>query len=306
MPFDRELYAVNFNNGNLTPHVNPNGWPAMVLFPAENNQTAEISNDNLGLRLLIKPTTDTGASIDVMVFPPGGVEINSRHLLRVTFDLPWAEGFPLGTGGPEDGVFEPIPSLSDQSSQVVGYESLDQSAASTVSGPQFTTPESWAVVLSFSPQDFLSSAAANVTCQFNPAGVRVNTPGPLQIVDPINGSADRANVLIRPLDYHLFQERGDRVALFTLEHSFCGYNAEAIGHTAGCGFLTVAIPVVPSSQAEEVLQDHRVYTSDKLTSVRPRISTVPTLGVSLGTQTGVGRMSVRLRSFAVWVNDPLP
>ena len=306
MPFDKQLYAVNFNNGNLQPHVNTNSWPDMVVTPSD-PAIAETSPHPLGLRLRIKPTEGTGASIDVVLLPPGGLDFDTRLLTRTTFDLPFAEGRRLDPGGPIEGEVEPIARPRDDQSQTDAYDQAGGSLASAIPAqPVLSVPEPWAVALNFSRGKILSPADAIVTCQFRTDGVRLNTPGPLQI-DPATSQPDKASLLISPLDYRQFEERAHRLAHFTLEHSFCGYNAEANEHTAGCGFLTIAIPVFQGGTiSEQVLRDHRVYTSNKLTSVSPPITAIPSLGVSIATQTGIGNISVRLRSFSVWINEKLP
>lgn len=72
---------------------------------------------------------------------------------------------------------------------------------------------------------------------------------------------------------------------FSLEHTYGGFNIDTLGHSAGCGSLHIS----------GVGSDQRVFSHTGLAAA-PSIGAV---GVGLGTLEGIGRMSVRLRSFSV-------
>ncbi|HKP68409.1 MAG TPA: hypothetical protein VJV05_03930 [Pyrinomonadaceae bacterium] len=277
MPFEN-VYRVNFANGNLQPDWNPIGWPRMkVTDPA----TAAADPEGLKLSLVRRPTGPADPlSTDVYVAPRGGLSLDARLLLRVGFDLPNAvpARFPRGV--------EPIP------------------------------PEPWAVTLWVSPTTQLASTTSlNVTCQFRTPGIRLNTPGSLQ--------KDQGATSDAPLDYLSYQRHQARAPgsndyyievgppVFTLEHSFCGWNARTNGHTPGMGALEILRPWLehPPWSRNPKVKDHRVYSSTAMlppgatTSIQDKIRA---LGVSIATINGMGRMSARLRTFEIWVNVSAP
>jgi hypothetical protein len=280
----------------------------------------------LNLRITRKLTVPSGspAMNSVYVIPPGGLSLDTRLFMSVTFDLPRAGGFPLEHGPFAEevevtrgrGVHGTFPGAAEP------WESLPAGGSGpSPLGGRISVPEPWAVVLRVSPVDGLLSedSTVNVTCQFNRAsnGVRLNTPragarGALQ--------TDKAQNLESPLDYGSYQSgymaRGNDLAgqdpvpgergvpspgdppVFTLGHSFCGWNA-AIGHTPGNGSLVIA-------REESEVRDHRVYSSNSLISAGPAQTSetrIRALGISLATLHGYGWMSVRLRTFSLSFND---
>jgi len=266
MPF-KPTYFVKFAHGNLTPNLKPKGWPGMTL-------SAPTQSDPYGLRFKItRLPSDPPQRQSVYVVPPYDLPIETRLLLRVTFDLPYAEGF--SDHGPFSGETELPGSLA----------LVDPSSP--------TVPEPWAVALSVSTENHLASARnASTTCQFHHLhGLRLNTTG-LQV-------DQAAGLEGPPIDYDKYLGVDDAdgahkpPTIFILEHSFCGQGAATIGHTAGTGFLKI-------SRGGSSLNDHRVYSSTTLTN--PSAGPIRALGISLSTLVGVGQMSVRLRSFGVWFN----
>src|SRR5829696_6726487 len=103
MPFV-QIYAVRFRNGNLHPHVNPKGWPDMVYSPSTaSNQAQRIPHpQGLTLKITRGLAVDAPSAMNsIYVVPPAGnVRLDTRLFIRITFDLPRAEGLPLGDHGP--------------------------------------------------------------------------------------------------------------------------------------------------------------------------------------------------------------
>ena len=263
MPFV-ETYAVKFSTGNLLPHVNVNNWPDMEL-----STPTDSTPDSSGLTLEIsrQPPDDPGKRNSVFVVPPGGVPLDSRLLMRLTFDRPRA--IPQG-----------------------------------VLLPGVLPPEPWAVALHVSPaNDLLGDRMVHVTCQFNRRfdGVRLNTPTGLQtdqaglLESPLDFDRYQGGPMVLPDGTVEVVEP----PIFTLEHSFCGRDTAANKHVVGSGRLAIA----RTSQPE--VRDHRVYSSDALRHAGPPVSSIGALGVSLGTIDGIGTMKVRLRTFSVWFNASL-
>jgi hypothetical protein len=173
-----------------------------------------------------------------------------------------------------------------------------------------SVPEPWAVALDVSTLDtFPNDDTDAVTCQFHrrdtQSGVRINTPFALQ--------TDRLFYLETPLDYSRYESIGEHgPALFTLEHSFCGAalvtkskNPDTLPwHTSGVGSLKILGYSPDAGQTK--MRDHRVYSSTKLALTSPPPPDPPptnirALGVTLGSVGGAGQMSVRLRSFSIWL-----
>lgn len=316
MPFV-EMYSVNFGNGNVHPHVDVNGWSDMALFPSTPDATADRSPDASGYnfritRELSVPAGTSARNSAYVVPPAGGLSLDTRLLLRATFDRPSAEGFSLADHGPLGGEVEPIAAAASAKRASPRGKAESREVSRTLSpGPSVadvSVPEPWAVALSVSPtSDLLSDRMVNLTCQFNRVfdGVRLNTPKDPQGTGSLQ--ADKAACLESPLDYGLYQggymafpNGTDGVVdppIFSLEHSFCGWNAETNDHTPGSGTLKI----YRSWQPE--VQDHRVFSSDAIASYPGQVTAIGALGVSLVTLSGFGRMSVRLRTFSIWVNE---
>ena len=316
MPF-KEIYAVSFENLNLHPHLNLLNWPDMQLMVTPDSQGEWLPHwAGTTLRITRGPVVDAttpAVKNNAFVVPPvGSLPIESRLLLRATFDSPLAEGFD------SDGNLHPIPSFGTGSDHgPLGGEfedpgksvviDPDPNAAPAIPASQLSIPEPWAVALNIGVDgNFLSDTTLHMTCQFNrrpPTGVRLNTPSGLQ--------TDQANYLESPLNYKSYQgglispfdDRWIQPPVFSLAHSFCGIagNDGEILHTSGSGFLKLTRIWPPE------LRDHRVYSSRSLTDdTEDIITSIGALGVTVATNTGVGRMSARLRSFSVWINEPLP
>lgn len=301
MPFI-ETYSVRFANGNLHPHVNLRGWPDMLVSAPTPDDQAQSFVDAWGrvLRITRIATAEGPARNNLYLVPPGGLTLDHRFFLRVTFDLPLAEGFSPA------GELEPIPPMT-LSPDVHGPLEGSIELPGSPGGPSgLSVPEPWAVVLSVSAAtDLLGDRMVNLTCQFNRQfnGVRLNTPSDLLGIGALQ--KDKAACLEMPLDYSSYQ--GGYMAfpngtdgfveppVFSLEHSFCGWNAGANGHTPGYGSLKI----VRAKQFE--VSDHRVFSSNALTAPAP-VTSIGALGVSLVTLNGVGRMRVRLRTFTIWFN----
>lgn len=314
MPFV-ETYAVNFSNGNIHPHLDLNGWSDMQLFPPTPDEFADRFPDSSGYTFTITRNLTVPADVPARnnaYLVPVGLPLDARLFMRVTFDLPRAEGFFLFEHGPLGDEFEPI----DEGSSAVRGRFADEieppGGLSSGLGPiggKFSVPEPWAVVLNVSPTgDLLSDWMVNLTCQFNRNpqfnGVRLNTPT-IQDIGALQ--TDKAAPLESPLDYGIYQggymafpNGTDGVVdppIFSLEHSFCGWNAEANKHTPGSGSLKI----LRTWQSD--VQDHRVFSNNALPSFPGQVESIGALGVSLVTLSGYGRMSVRLRTFSIWMNE---
>jgi len=301
MPFG-ELYAVNFANGNRHPHVDLNGWGDLLVAPPVRALLANSFGVSEGLVLELARGEAAGtdsAQTALYLAPAGGIALDSRLLMRVTFDRPRAEGFPLDSHGE---FAEEI----ERAQRSTGEEGRPGRAAE-IPGSVFpadfgstpgtlTVPEAWAVALLLSPGQNLAQPQMSIaTCQFRTNGVRLNTPGSIQ--------RDPAAALESPLNYDAY--KGGYIAfpngsdgevdppIFTLEQSFCGVAPEEDIPTVGCGLLTI------SRSWLEPRRDHRLFSSSALTS--PLAPNIGALGVALAAL-GLGRMTVRLRSFEVLRN----
>lgn len=264
-----EAYSVDFANGNRHPHVNLNGWPDMDFSPVTDADHAQRVSDPEGIVLaltrdwLARKTALNSVYVKLPASGKQSVLLESRLLMRVTFDVPQAKGL--------------------QSPPAHG-----------------STPEPWAVALNVSPVDAIpppitvpATQMVNVTCQFHRkdqlSGVRLNTPGALQPDGPAH--------LESPLNYGDYQASSIAPpALFTLEHWFCGKGLAGNKHIPGGCSLKIS----RGAQCEGI--DQRVYSSDVLSAAAASTSTIGALGVSLVTKDGFGRISVRLRTFSIWIN----
>jgi hypothetical protein len=315
MPF-KEIYAVSFEYHNLHPNLNLYNWPDMQEIATPANQ-AQSQADWAGTTFLITrgpvidPVPPTAMSSVFVIPPADSLPIESRLLLRATFDKPMAEFFDA------DGNLHPVPSLGtgpdhgplggefEEPGKSVAIEP-EPNTAPAIPASQLT-PEPWAVVLNAGVDgNFLTATTVFVSCQFHrrgPSGVRLNTPGSLQ--------NDQANYLESPLNYKSYQggliaPRDDRwiqPPLFSLAHSFCGIgaNQSEILHTSGSGFLKLTRIWPPE------LRDHRIYSCKSLTDDSANmITSIGAVGISIVTNSGIGRLSARFRSFSVSINDPLP
>jgi hypothetical protein len=316
MPF-KEIYAVNFANFNLHPHLNLYNWPDMQVLATPATQPP-LQSDWAGTTFFItrgpvlNPVPPTSMHSAFVIPPADSLPIESRLLLRATFDKPMAEGFDA------DGNLHPIPSFGtgpdhgplggefEEPGKSVAIEP-DHNTGTNLSASQLTVPEPWAVILNVGVNgDFSTATTVFVSCQFHrrgPTGVRLNTPSGLQI--------DQSDYLESPLNYKSYQggliapgdDRWIQPPLFSFAHSFSGFgaNQDEILHTAGSGFLKLTRIWPPE------LRDHRIYSTEALTDDSANvIASIGAVGISIITNTGIGQLSVRLRSFSVSINDPLP
>lgn len=180
------------------------------------------------------------------------------------------------------GIFAvPGPGVLDLATRLLLEVQFDEPSATRPDPPAPGSPEPWAVALSveFGDERVLDAEpVVGVTCQFRPNGVRLNTPGHLE-------APDQAGMLITPLDYAALTP-----GRFVLQHHFCGINA-ARGYTIGYGSLTIGPPIRKD--------DQRVYSNAGLSTGQQ--TWIGALGVALVTIQGAGRISVRVRSFSVWI-----
>ncbi len=239
------VYSVDFRDGNLSPEIDVSGWGAMTQGSSA-GATVGSSSDSNGLNMSVSRHYNAPQFASHSVFVL--LPANScpvQTRLRLRTQFDRPEAVRL-----------PVP------------ESLD---------PATTDPEPWAVALNIKLgglPDVYQEPMMTVTCQFNRDrnGVRLNTPGSLQ--------RDDAKVMLTPLDYGHFGAKR-----FVLEHTYCGFNIDTIGHSAGSGALSIA----------GLDPDQRVFSNNKL-SVGQWIGA---LGISIATIDGIGRLSVHLRKFSV-------
>jgi hypothetical protein len=261
------VYSVDFSNGNLVPSLDTNGWGAMKTgnsgTPASN---PESFSDSKGLTLGVFRGASTPAGQDatntVYVLPgPNVLPVASRLLLRTEFDSPWARP-----------TYAPLAPTNFQT----------QGSNTTQAGSP------WAVALNVkigSQNDAPTDKRVTVTCQFNKTtgnGVRLNTPGHLQ--------GDMSTPLDSPLDYANYWPP-NATNLFSLESAFCGLKASpppaGNGYCIGSGTMTIGNR-----------RDHRVQSSVAFSGAGTQ-TWIGALGIVLVTQTGVGQIMIRLRTFSV-------
>ena len=274
MPFE-EIYAVHFGEGNLHPHINKHNWEDMQFKESmpttpttPDNHVEWMANEFGGTLRLLRPE-DTAPGVDArgsVFVPTPGLTLANRIRLQLRFSSPQAEGF-------KNGVLLPI----------TAPPALD-----------VTPPESWALVLNVGRDAIMDpNNAANVTCQFTrlqgDGGFRLNTPGSIE-----TNAGDNAAQLYRPLDYRLYRMGGE----FTLEHSFCGLAASDTHPVIGSGYLRWDAAYQQSTRGP--LEDQRLYSSDVFQiASNPAIGSV---GATLVTRQGKGRISAHLISFRAWEN----
>jgi hypothetical protein len=172
-------------------------------------------------------------------------------------------------------------------------------------------PEPWAVSLNVKGGDgtlLAQKGVVHLTCQFNRIynGVRLNTPSGMEQSD-----FDQPIPIDSPLDYVRYQSQLPSwleglgldwlfaAPVFTLEHSFCGWGALDNRHNAGAGSLTMR----KANGAEK--KDHRVYSSKAKIDAPLNTQDEPTvqsIGISVLTSSGVGRISARIRTFSLSFN----
>lgn len=257
----REVFSVNFRNGNLTPVTTLN-WGTQVMGGSANGGYS-VQQTSRGLRLHATRAADATTLVanSIYLLPPvGALPLASRLRLRVWFEQPWAE---------------PLPGSS-------------------------VPPENWAVALVVKFKDEVdlpeNDPFAAVTCQFrrtadDSGGVRLNAVGELQ--------KDQAGYIDRPINYHRYRAGClgfGRAPVFMLEHTFSGVQAgpetrppldiPELGHSVGSGFLSI-----------DGRTDQRVYSSSALSTGEQ--SWIGAIGVSLATLSAFGTYRVTLKGFAV-------
>ena len=237
-----QVYAVDFSQGELAPWLDTNNWGPMLLGTSSPGSNTTSSAEPQGLGLSLVGDGSAAAAIGAyVVLNQGQLDLATRLLLHVEFDRVSVNP-PSGAG----------------------------------------RPEPWAVALNvkLGNETYVDNEAmVPVTCQFQPFGVRLNTPAHLE--------GDQPTPLLTPLDYGSMTS--DR---FVMEHHFCGMNTTR-GHSIGFGSLTVG----PPGQADKPT-DQRVYSSNRLSCGRPQ-AWIGALGAALATVQGAGQISVRLRNFSI-------
>ncbi len=320
MPFI-ETYAIDFSQLSsleaLTPQTDTLGWQGMQSASSPAAVQPTMSADEGGLNLAVTRDGITGgggsAQLSIYVAPPiGSVPLRTRLFIRATFDRPQGVGFGTGPIGDPPGNVGSATRRTFAGHGPSAAESVESAGVASRNSALFpdAAPEPWALGLNVAPSGIVPDPnMINVTCQFhrNPDGVRLNTPTGLQLDQPSN--------LESPLDYGRYQggymafpDGTDGVVdppIFTLEHSFCGWGwdtlEDALKHNPGAGFLKINRTYPPHE-----VWDHRAYSTNKLRGAEPPpVVHVGAVGVTLVTQQGFGRISVRLRTFSVSFN-PVP
>jgi hypothetical protein len=159
----------------------------------------------------------------------------------------------------------------------------------------FAEVEPWAVALrvrfgSLGAAAGVVDGAPPVTCQFHRTGVRLNIPRSLQ--------GDGPTLVDGPLDYDQYRGiQGVRNRTgFSLEHAYCGIPSPVASqdrrHVPGSGSLSVGRK-----------RDHRVYSHTSFSGTTAAF--IKELSIVLTMTDGsFGRISARLRSFALLMNTP--
>ena len=247
------IYRVNFNDGNLQPALDVNGWGPMGQsghVPGKIESWPE--PDGLHLSYTRQLADTLGENRVHIPLPAMALPLSIRLFTRVSFDSPAATAVRLPAG--TFGEVEPWAVALR-----VGFGSLDAGAI---------------------------DGRSVVTCQFHRTGVRLNTPLALQ-------RDGGPSVLDGPLDYNKY--RGSwfrRPTRFYLEHAFCGATPQQNPHVTGSGSLLIS----PGRQ------DHRVYSSK--TSSGATTAFIKELSIVLTmTDSSFGRISARLRTFTLYVQD---
>jgi hypothetical protein len=194
------IYRVNFNDGNLQPALDVNGWGPM-------RQSGHVPGvieswpepDGLHLSYTRRYLEATGENRVHIPLPAMALPLSIRLFTRVSFDFPMATTFRVPSGIAEF--------------------------------------EAWAVALrvrfgSLGQDPGAVDARTHVTCQFHKTGVRLNTPMSLQ--------RDGPSVLDSPLDYSEYRGSWfRRPTRFYLEHAFCGFTPQQNPHVTGSGSLSM-------------------------------------------------------------------
>ena len=194
------IYRVNFNDGNLQPVLDVNGWGPM----RQSDHVAGVIEswpepDGLHLSYTRRYPEATGENRVHIPLPAMALPLSTRLFTRVSFDFPMATTFRVPSGIAEF--------------------------------------DAWAVALrvrfgSLGQAPDASDGRTHVTCQFHTTGVRLNTPMSLQ--------RDGPSVLDSPLDYRKYRGTWfRRPTRFDLEHAFCGVTPQQNPHVTGSGSLSM-------------------------------------------------------------------
>jgi hypothetical protein len=321
MPF-KKIYEVNFSHGNLSPQINSFQWPQMHLM-ASDNDLVEQFPEPLGMNLRITRGLNVSPEVtnSVVVSFPDPLPLSSRIQTHVSFDLPRAGGI----------AWMPVPSYENEKgeenqSQTDHSFSIPRNVVEEMGGgagiePGIAIPEPWGVALHISNKDHLLDSKSNavVSCQFHrkgdQSGVRLNTSLSLQ--------SDQSYYLESPLNYQQYQAgfspnvnaepSSDQypihpisAPIFLLEHSFCGFEMENQNHFPGCGFLTICMAMNHEVRTHRVYSANKLHTPTIVNTNSMNTNSIKALGVNLSTLNGRGWMSIRLRSFEVWMDIDHP
>jgi len=254
MPFQK-IYAVDFRIGpHPNPIFNPFIWPSLQILPNSAERDHQWCPAGLDLKITRDASTPHEVRNSVYVTPPGGIPINSRLLLKVTFLHPNAIGLPN------------------------------------------VLAEPWAIGLRFSTENNILDAtkSAIATCQFQ----RINQILSVRLNTPEGEQKDQAVALESLINYSVYNPvppnsviNPDIVPIFTLEHSFSGFNLLNVDYTLSTGFLKLS-----RLNISEVT-DHRLNLRKAFANPSDKIRAI---GVNLATNNGFGTMSVRLLTLEIW------
>lgn len=320
MPFQK-IYALDFRSSRTFPVTNLYQWPEPRFSPVSEIVKHQFDYDGLRLDIYRPANTTDEIRNSVYVVPPGGIPLESRLYIKVTFNHPNASGeWLMGAPGRK----------SQKPGTKAGLTSKKSAALTSVATrPDFSEeiesylhPEPWAVALCFSSTHALDDPKkmAIVNVQFGrregSTGIRLSTPNAppprnyvLQSDEPVflesplvyskfNPAIDGQAVIHEP---GLDDFRTPDVPSFTLIHSFSGRDMMSNHHTTGAGYLNI------SRKGSEDSTDHRVYSHAAIaeTSImgnehQGTSARIRALGINLASAKGYGHMSVHLQSFEIW------
>lgn len=260
-----EIYSVDFKNGNLSPSTDSRSWGSMKQggpIPSHPDNKATSDGELKGLRLSVyrAPTSPAGVSASSTVcVVPGAGTLALASRLSMRVEF----DLPYAQLAyiPQPSAIGPQPPPT---------------------GTDWPTPWAVGLLVKSGDENDTGDPKIPVTCQFNRTvnAVRLNSPKPGSLQN------DQAGNLDAPVDYARYWTPPGNPPRFTMEFAFCGHDAITVGHSVGSGSLAI-----------DTKKDQRVFSSTALSTSGQ--TSIGALGVSLVTQSGVGHIMVRLRSFSV-------
>jgi len=264
-------YQCDFNSSPFEPSVNTNGWRPLQL--SSNAPRELIAGSTRRARLGVeRPQTATMPAICGLLVAPTSLAAGSRFRVRLWFDRVQGEGF-------------------DANGQLVPIDDIGASSG-------LTSPEDWEVGSSIGKNNDLNhdpTTQVDVMCRISNLGAGnggsagVKTSGTLE-----NGG--EVITLMQILRYPLLAD-----TLFKLEHVFNGMAVSVMHpYTLGSGLLRYFF----HADIDEAFHAMEVPVAYSTNVFQNPSAPIGALGVTLMTEAGVGRISVRLRRFEISILTP--